>query len=101
MADIASITGTLVGFERSPYGAFVDRETGEKRPAGETLWVWVSAPAGEGAPCRIKCRADEFAGLEAAGWGGEATVWFSLTARKDLIVRQLQTFELVPPAAVA
>lgn len=106
MAENGSITGTLVGLERVSYGDKFDRTTGEKiRAAGEILFVWISAPGGEGAPIKLKAWPDQFDAAGLIGFGGEVEATYTLDAWKNEVQRTLRSIaEVVPedvPVALA
>ena len=95
MADVSTVRGVLVGCERVPYQNFTDRETGEVRPAGFTLWVWIAPADGVGGPTRVKCKLDDFAMVSGWGAGSAVEVTYTLLARRDVIVRQLLSADLL------
>lgn len=92
MAETASLRGSLVGWERRPYSAFTDRDTGEMRPGGETLWLYVSAPNGEGPVLEVKVPGRNFADFDAAvalGFGCSIVCTYQLDAQNSRIRRTL------------
>lgn len=102
MAEIGTVTGTLVGLERVPYGDKFDRTTGEKiRTAGELLMVWVSAPGGEGAPIQMKAWPEQFDAAAAIGFGVDVVATYALGAWKNDVQRTLREIEAVADTADA
>jgi hypothetical protein len=94
MAHVAPLAGVLVGFERRQYNSFTDRETGEQRPGGETLWVYVAPEGGQGAPTPVKLHGDKKDDAwrtlsQDAGFGGLVDLTVEFRARNSLITAQL------------
>ncbi len=59
MAETQVLEGMLIAATETPYAAFADRETGEVRPGGETLHVWVlSSFDSDPQQVRVKDRRD-------------------------------------------
>lgn len=102
MAETASTLGSLVGWERRPYGSFTDRQTGEIRPGGETLWLYVSAPDGNGPVLEVKVREQaDFERGVALGFGEPVRLTYRLSAQNNAIQRQLIEIVSDPAAADA
>lgn len=103
MAETATLRGSLVGWEKRPYAGFTDRQTGELRPPGETLWLHVSHQAEDQQPVReIKVRGnrrEDWAGAVDLGWGAQVEVAYELVARKGQIVAELLSIRPLVEAA--
>jgi hypothetical protein len=97
MAEMTTLSGVLVGFERRPYAAFRGRD-GDEIPGGTTLWVYLAPDDGMDAPKPIKCDAGSFDFLARGGFGGHATMAVSLDADRDRLVRKLMRVEQLADA---
>lgn len=104
MAETASLRGSLVGWERRPYGSFTSRDTGEQMPGGETLWLYVSALNGEGSVVEVKVRqADAYEAAVALGFGAPVVCAYQLGAQNGQIRRtliEIRADETAAPAPV-